>query len=49
VTDPATKQPIHDKGSYATVYKKLADGTWKAVSDIASSATPPGPALPPKK
>ena len=49
VTDPATKKPIHDKGSYVTVYKKLADGTWKAVSDIVSSATPPGPALPAKK
>jgi uncharacterized protein (TIGR02246 family) len=45
MTDPATKKPINDKGSYVTVYKKQADGSWKAVSDIASSATPPGPAL----
>lgn len=49
LTDPATKKPINDKGSYVTVYKKQADGSWKAVSDIASSATPPGPALPEKK
>ena len=42
MTDPATKKPINDKGSYVTVYKKQADGFWKAVSDIASSATPPG-------
>jgi uncharacterized protein (TIGR02246 family) len=49
MTDPATKKPISDKGSYVTVYKKQADGSWKAVSDIASSATPPGPALPAKK
>jgi uncharacterized protein (TIGR02246 family) len=49
VTDPAAKKPISDKGSYVTVYKKQPDGSWKAVSDIASSATPPGPALPAKK
>ena len=47
MTDPATKKPINDKGSYVTVYKKQADSSWKAVSDIASSATPPGP--PPKQ
>ena len=44
MTDPSTKKPINDKGSYVTVYKKQADGSWKAVSDIASSATPPSPA-----
>jgi uncharacterized protein (TIGR02246 family) len=44
VTDPGTKKPINDKGSYVTAYKKQADGSWKAVSDIASSETPPGPA-----
>jgi ketosteroid isomerase-like protein len=49
MTDSATKKPITDKGSYVTVYKKQADGSWKAVSDIASSGTPPGPALPSKK
>jgi uncharacterized protein (TIGR02246 family) len=42
LTDPATKKPFNDKGTYVTVYKKQADGFWKAVSDIASSATPPG-------
>ena len=47
MTDPATKKPINDKGRYVTVYKKQADSSWKAVSDIASSATPPGP--PPKQ
>lgn len=41
MTDPATKKPVTDKGSYVTVYKKQADGSWKAVSDIASSATAP--------
>jgi len=43
MTDPSTKKPINDKGSYVTVYKKQADSSWKVVSDIASSATPPGP------
>jgi uncharacterized protein (TIGR02246 family) len=43
VTDSATKKPVNDKGSYVTVYKKQADGSWKAVSDIASSSTPPMP------
>ena len=43
LTDPQSKQLIHDNGSYVTVYKKGADGTWKAVSDIASSSVPMPP------
>ena len=41
VTDPQTKQVIHDHGNYVTAYRKQADGTWKAVSDIATSEVPP--------
>ena len=41
MTNPGTKEPMSDKGSYVTVYKKQG-GSWRAVSDIASSATPPG-------
>jgi uncharacterized protein (TIGR02246 family) len=44
LTDPATKKPIHDNGSYVTVYRKQADGSWKAISDIATSEVPPGAA-----
>jgi uncharacterized protein (TIGR02246 family) len=42
VTDPATKKPVTQTGSYLTVYKKQADGSWRAVEDIASpGATSP--------
>jgi len=41
MTDPATKQVIHDHGSYVTTYGKQPDGSWKAVADIATSEVPP--------
>lgn len=44
VTDPTTKKPIHDSGSYVTTYKKQADGSWRARSDIVSSGVPPAKA-----
>jgi ketosteroid isomerase-like protein len=47
MTDPQTKQVVHDHGSYVTTYRKQADGTWKAVTDIASSETPSIPIPPP--
>jgi uncharacterized protein (TIGR02246 family) len=40
VSNPETKQPMTDKGKYLTVFKKLADGSWKAVSDMISSDGP---------
>jgi ketosteroid isomerase-like protein len=42
-TDPATKQPKTETGSYLTVYRKAADGSWKAAEDF----TTPGPAAAP--
>lgn len=41
-TDPATKQPKTENGTYLTVYRKAADGNWQAVEDV----TTPGPATP---
>jgi uncharacterized protein (TIGR02246 family) len=43
MTPPGSKKPINDKGSYVTVYKKETDGSWKAVSDIASSSVSAAP------
>jgi uncharacterized protein (TIGR02246 family) len=33
-TDPETKKPKTENGNYLTVYKKQADGSWKAVEDF---------------
>jgi uncharacterized protein (TIGR02246 family) len=41
MTDPQSKQVINDHGNYVTTYRKEADGTWKAVTDIVSSDVPP--------
>jgi len=46
MTDPATKQVMHDHGTYVTVYRKQADGSWKAAVDTVISEVPP-PAPPP--
>jgi len=40
VSDPKDKKPVTDKGKYVTVYKKQADGSWKAVADIFNSDLP---------
>ena len=39
-TDPATKQPRSDAGNYLTVWKKQADGSWKAVEDFVVPGAP---------
>ncbi len=41
LTDPQTKQVIHDHGSYVTTYRKQPDDSWKCVADIATSEVPP--------
>jgi uncharacterized protein (TIGR02246 family) len=45
-TDPKMKKVMAEKGKYVTVYKKQADGSWKAVADINNAD---GPAQPAKK
>ena len=44
-TDPKTNKPVDGEGSYVTVYKKQADGSWKATEDFIT----PGPAPAAKK
>ena len=39
MTDPRTNRVVHDHGSYVTTYRHEADGTWRAVTDIATSET----------
>ena len=41
MTDPKTKKVLTEKGRYVTVYKKQADGGWKAVVDIDSEDARP--------
>jgi ketosteroid isomerase-like protein len=48
MTNPATKKPMDDHGSYVTDYKKQPDGSWKAVADIVTSEVPMVPAAPMK-
>jgi len=43
VTNPKTHKPVTDHGTYVTTYRKQADGTWKAVVDIATSGPAPVP------
>ena len=43
-TDPKTGKVMSDSGSYVTIYRKQADGSWKAVEDFAVSE--PGAAKP---
>jgi uncharacterized protein (TIGR02246 family) len=44
VTSPKSKKASTDKGKYLTVFKKQADGSWKAVEDMISSNGPEPPA-----
>ena len=43
-TDPKTKKPQVETGSYITTYKKQPDGSWKAVDDMAAPGSPPAAA-----
>ncbi len=39
-TDPATKKAATEKGRFVTVFRKEADGTWKAVQHINNPEAP---------
>ncbi len=43
VTSEKTKKPVTEKGKYVTVYKKQADGSFKAVVDINNADAPAVP------
>lgn len=43
-TDEKTKKPVVEKGKYVTVYRKTADGSWKAIQDINNADAPAAPA-----
>ena len=43
-TNPQTKKPATEKGTYVTVFQKQADGAWKAITDINAAGPPPAPA-----
>jgi ketosteroid isomerase-like protein len=40
MTDPVSRKPAASGGSYLTVWRRQADGGWKAVEDFVT----PGPA-----
>jgi ketosteroid isomerase-like protein len=39
-TDPATKQPKSETGTYLTVWHKQSDGSWKSVEDAVIPGAP---------
>jgi ketosteroid isomerase-like protein len=48
-TDPKTKKTVKEHGNYVEVYKKQADGSWKAAEDIATQEAPPASIAPASK
>jgi uncharacterized protein (TIGR02246 family) len=48
MTATGSKEVMNDHGSYVTVFRKQADGSWKAVLDINTSEVAPAPPAPPK-
>jgi uncharacterized protein (TIGR02246 family) len=39
-SSPTDQKPVTDQGKYLTVFKKQADGSWKAVADMINSDLP---------
>ena len=43
-TDPASKKAVTEKGRFLTVFRKEADGAWKAIQDMNNAEAPAAPA-----
>jgi uncharacterized protein (TIGR02246 family) len=39
-TDPASKKAVTEKGRFVTIFRKEADGSWKALQDITNAEAP---------
>ena len=39
-TDAKTKKPVTEKGKYLTIYRKQADGSWRAIEDMINADAP---------
>jgi uncharacterized protein (TIGR02246 family) len=39
-TDPASQKAVAEKGRFLTIFRKQADGSWKAVQDINNAEAP---------
>ena len=39
-TDPASQKAVTEKGRFVTIFRKQADGSWKAVQDIHNAEAP---------
>ena len=53
-SSPRDQKPVTDQGKYLTIFRKQADGSWKAVADMVNSDLPtmsehPQPAPQPKR
>ena len=42
-TDPASKKAVTEKGRFVTIFRKEADGSWKAVQEISNAEAPAAP------
>ena len=38
-----TKKAVTEKGRFLTIFRKEADGSWRAVEDINNAEAPPAP------
>jgi ketosteroid isomerase-like protein len=42
-TDPVSKKAVREKGKFLTVFRRGADGSWKAIQDISNADAPATP------